>query len=180
MASRTAQQSRNIYEEPFWKTPAAKIFVTCLVLVLSVLGIQKLERINARHQVEARLSRDPALGPMVEKWRNAIASTSKAKAGPGDELPVALYFGEVLEYIETKPRVGDLKPSRLLKLQRPQLLAGTNGRNDKRDLVEIAFRRYSTGMNKPKPGEEWLLAISRDSDGNNVVHTAYRCDAPKN
>jgi hypothetical protein len=179
MASRTAQSKEITYEEPFWRSPAVKIMVVAILGVGSILGIQKLERINMRHQVENRLSRDPALGPMLVKWREAIANNQKVQAHPGDQLPTALYFGQVEEFVETKPVITGLSASRLLKLKQPQLLAGVGGKYDSIKNVDIAFTNHPMGVNKPKPGEEWLVAVWRDKEDKNFVHTAYRCEPLK-
>jgi hypothetical protein len=175
MASRTA--SREPYEEPFWRTPAAKIMLVVFVVTVGFLGIRKLERINQRYQVENRLSRDPQMGPTLAKWRSIIADNLKAKPGPRDQLPIALYFGVVAEFVESQPKFG-LNPTRVLKLQSPQLLAGQGAKFDSKDKVEVAYKNYPTGQNKPKPGEEWMVSVWRDSEGNNVIHSAYRCPAP--
>lgn len=177
MASRTATTSRDLYEEPFWRTPVAKMLILVGILVGGYLGIRQLERINSRHQVEARLSRHPALGPAVEKWREVIALNQKSTPGPKDQLPVALYFGKVAEFVESKPEFG-LEPSRLLKLGQPQLIAGTASRLDGRESVTVSFKNHPKNSPKPKPAEEWLIAVWRDSEGKNVLHTAYRCDPP--
>lgn len=174
MASRSSN-NRNLLEEPFWRTPAAKILIFTALIVGTLLGIRKLEHINARHQIEKRLTGDPALGPVVDKWKTAIASLASSPASPPDpEKPAALYFGEVIEFIETKPKVSGLAPTRLLKLGATQLLAGTPGKYDKPDKIEIAYKRFATGLNKPKTGEQWLVVVFRDSAQNNVVLNAYR------
>lgn len=174
MASRSSNP-RNQLEEPFWRTPAAKILIITALIVGTLLGIRKLEHINARHQIEKRLNQDPALGPMVAKWKQTIASFANSPTPLSDaETPAALYFGEVIEFIETKPKVSSLAPTRLLKLRAAQLLAGTPGKYDKPDKIEISYKRFATGLNKPKTGEQWLVVVFRDSTDNNVVLNAYR------
>lgn len=177
MATRTATTSRDLYEEPFWRTPVAKMLILVSLIVGGYFGIRQLERINSRHQVEARLSRHPTLGPIVDKWRDIIAANKKTTPGPHDQLPLALYFGKVLEFIESKPTFG-LEPSRLLKLGLPQLITGTAGKFDSRDSITVSFKNHPPNSPKPKPSEEWLIAVWRDSEGKNVLHTAYRCDPP--
>ena len=177
MATRTATTSRDLYEEPFWRTPVARMIIAVGIIVGGFFGIRQLERINARYQVEARLSRHPTLGPTVEKWREVIAANKKAVSGPHDQLPVALYFGKVSEYIESKPEFG-LEPSRLLKLGQPQLIAGTASKFDGRDTITVSFKNHPPSAPKPKASEEWLIAVWRDTEGKNVLHTAYRCDPP--
>ena len=177
MASRTATTSRSLYEEPFWRTPVAKITLTVILLVAAIFGIQKLERINNRHQVEARLARHPTLGPLLEKWRGAVSENQKAKQRPNDQLPMALYFGKVAEFVETRPAFG-LAPTRLLKLASPELLGGAAAKLDSRDQVAISFKNHPNDAIKPKAGEDWLIVVWRDSEGKNVLHTAFRCDAP--
>jgi hypothetical protein len=176
MASRTAPR-REIYDEPFWQTTAAKIMFAGILGIFSIWGIYKLEQINQRHQVELRLERDATMGPLLAKWREAIGRNQKTKASPGDQLPVALYFGQVLEYVESKPAFG-LAPTCVVKLQSPQLLAGNAHPRDTRDKVEIS---YKVPVPKPKPqkGQDWLIAVWRDSQGNNIVHTGYHCPPPK-
>lgn len=177
MASRTATTSRNLYEEPFWRTTTAKIAGLLIVIVVGLLGIQKLERINARHQVESRLTRNPTLGPLLEKWRGIVETNQKTKPGPQDQLPIALYHGRVSEFAESKPTFG-MAPGRLLQLAEPQLLCGVATKLDSPERVSISFKNQPANTPKPKVGEEWLVAVWRDSEGKNVLHTAYRCDSP--
>ncbi len=176
MASRTAP-SREIYDEPFWQTKAAKILCAILLITFSIWGTIKLQQINQRHQVELRLERDAVMGELLVKWRKTIANNQKTKAGPGDQLPVALYFGEVLEYVESKPVFG-LAPTCVVKLQSPQLLAGIAHPRDTREKVEISYKP-PVPKSKPQKGQDWMIAVWRDSQGNNIVHTAYYCPPPK-
>ena len=169
--------SRETYAEPFLRTSAAKIMLAAIVLPLLGWGIFKLERINERHQVELRLERDPTLGSLVGKWRSSVANNQRAKQLPGDQLPVALYFGTVMEYVESKPAFG-LAPTCVLKLQNPQLLAGSAHKTDTREKVEISFKPPAPKA-KPFKGQELLVVVWRDSSGNNIVHTVYPCTPQK-
>lgn len=170
-----ARSSAPIPMEPFWKTPAAKIMLAVVICVAAIFGIRKLEKINARYQVEARLARDPSIGPTLEKWRTVIAKNQTAQSRPGDELPMALYFGRVLTYAESKPPPGQ-SPTRTMQLANAQLLAGRPSKSDVKDVIYISFKKRDPGLVKPVPGQEWLVAVSRDSVDNNVIHTAYKID----
>ena len=176
MATRTAS-NRVPYSEPFWRTRAAKIMVTAVVGSFAAWGIYHLERVNARHQIELRLDHDATLGPLLVKWRGVVTKNQNVKAAPGDQLPVALYFGKVLEYAESKASFG-LAPTCVVRLENPQLMAGTPHKADTKNEVKLSFKPQPP-KTKPQKGQEWLIAVYRDSGGNNIVHTAYPCPHPK-
>jgi hypothetical protein len=107
------------------------------------------------------------------KWRGIITQNQKVKPSPGDQLPIALYFGQVMEYAESKPSFG-LAPTCVVKLQSPQLLVGLPHKSDTHDKVEISYKPQPP-KSKPQKGQDWLIAVWRDTQGNNIVHTAYPC-----
>ncbi len=164
---------------PFLRTPLARIILVIVAAAVVFTIVRRLERVNLRHQTEKRLAADSLLGPMVKKLRQQIESAplSPAPAGSstGQPSPVALYFGHVGKFAAGKELHG-LPATQVLHLTSPILLAGQAGKNDTVDEVAVSWKDQLRGLDNPEPGQEWIVAVWRDASGNNVAHTAERCE----
>jgi hypothetical protein len=65
-------------------------------------------------------------------------------------------------------------PVSLLKMEDAALLAGGRSRKDGSSNLTVSGKQYIFGGPSPRPGETWMVCVWRDSDENNVIHTAVR------
>ena len=158
-------------ETPFWNSRGFILGVIAFAL-LSGMGLTVwLVKLNQRQQLQWRLDNDPKLSTIKQSLTKQIAV---AKAGQ-PRAPVALWLGRVKEYTVSQGTDGS-PPASLLKMDDAALLAGGRSKKDGRDTVSISGKQYTFGGPQPRAGEAWLVAVWRDSDDNNVIHTAVRAN----
>jgi hypothetical protein len=157
-------------EVPFWRTRGFLLGAIALA-ALAVTGLTIwLVRENRRHQMEWRLDHDPRLAGIKKSLVAQIAAAKSTQP----RAPMALWLGTVKEFTVSQPTSG-APAMTLLKLEEATLLAGSRSKSDG-DLVTISGKQYTFGGPQPRSGETWLISIWRDTDGNNVIHSATRAD----
>jgi hypothetical protein len=160
-------------EVPFWRTRGFLLgAITLAVFAVAGLTIW-LIRENRRQQMEWRLEDDPRLAGIKKSLAAQIDSGKPSQ--PRAPVPVALWLGRVKEFTVSVPTSGAPAVS-LLKLEEANLLAGARAKNDGSDTVTISGKQYTFGGPQPRTGESWLVSVWRDTDGNNVIHSATRAE----
>ena len=156
-------------ETPFWRSRGFVFGVVAFAL-LSASGLTLwLVKMNQRQQMQWRLDDDPKLSGIKQDLTKQIA---QAKAGQ-PRTPVALWLGRVKEYTVSQGTDGS-PPASLLKMEEAALLAGNRSRKDGSDTLSVSGKQYTFGGPLPRIGETWMIAVWRDTDDNNVIHTAVR------
>lgn len=157
-------------ETPFWRTRGF-LLGAAAAAALATGGLTVwLVKENRRQQMQWRLDEDPELAALKE---SLIAQISAAKSTQ-PRAPAALWLGRVKEFTVSQSTTG-APPVSLLKLEEASLLAGTRAKQDA-DLLTISGKQYVFGGPQPRPGETWMVSVWRDTDGNNVIHSAVRAD----
>jgi hypothetical protein len=170
------------HPEPLWRNPVFRIAVVLVLGAVAWAGIRRLERLNLREQIEFRISEDKVLGPKVRKLKesieNNLLAAQSAETRIARQLAVALYHGTVAKF-ESGKELHGLPATTVLHLGNPVLLSGEPGKNDNAGSVLVSWKNQLRGLDVPTAGEQWIVAVWRDSNGNNVVHTAERCPLGK-
>ena len=160
-------------ETPFWRTRGFVSGMIALAVMLAAGATVWLVKVNQRQQMQWRLDEDPKLSKLKQSLTKQIDT---AKEGQ-QRAPVALWLGKVKEFTVSQQTNGSAAVS-LLKLEEASLLAGTRTKSDGTDTLSISGKQYTFGGPQPRPGETWMVAVWRDSDGNNVIQTAVRAQIP--
>jgi len=156
-------------ETPFWRSRGF-VFGVIAFALLSAAGLTLwLVKTNQRQQMQWRLDDDPELSRIKQGLTKLIAA---AKAGQ-PRAPVALWLGRVKEYTVSQGTDGS-PPVSLLKMEDAALLTGSRSKKDGRDTLSVSGKQYTFGGPLPRLGETWMIAVWRDTDDNNVIHTAVR------
>ena len=156
-------------ETPFWRTRSFAFGMIALAVIIAAGATVWLVKLNQRQQMQWRLEEDPQLSKLKESLTKQIAA---AKTGES-RAPAALWLGRVKEFAVSQHTNSTAAVS-LLKLEETTLLAGTRAKGDGNDILSISGKQYTFGGPQPRPGETWMVAVWRDTDGNNVIHTAVR------
>ena len=160
-------------ETPFWRTRGFASGMLILAVMLAAGATIWLVKVNQRQQMQWRLEEDPKLSRLKLSLTNQIAAAKDGQA----RAPVALWLGKVKEFTVSQQTNGSAAVS-LLKLEEASLLAGTRAKGDSGETLSISGKHYTFGGPQPRPGETWMVAVWRDSDGNNVIQTAVRAQIP--
>jgi hypothetical protein len=156
-------------ETPFWRSRGFLCGVVACALISAAGVTVWLVKLNQRQQMLWRLDDDPGLSALRRDLTNQITA-----AKPGQvRVPLALWLGKVKEYNVSQGTDGS-PPVSLLKMDSAALLAGSRSKKDGSDSVTISGKQYEFGGPLPRAGETWRVAVWRDSDENNVIHTAAR------
>ncbi len=161
-------------ETPFWRTRGFLSGMIILAVMLAAGATVWLVKVNQREQMQWRLDEDPKLSKLKQSLTKQIAAAKEGQA----RAPVALWLGKVKEFTVSQQTNGSAAVS-LLKLEETSLLAGTRAKGDGTDTLSISGKQYTFGGPQPRPGETWMVAVWRDSDGNNVIQTAVRAQMPR-
>ena len=156
-------------ETPFWRTRGFVSGMIALAFILAAGATVWLVKLNQRQQMQWRLDEDQHLAKLKQSLTKQIAA---AKTGE-PRAPVALWLGKVKDFAVSQ-HTSDSAAVSLLKLEEAALLAGTRAKGDGADTLSISGKQYTFGGPQPRTGEIWMVAVWRDTDGNNVIHTAVR------
>ncbi len=156
-------------ETPFWRTRGFASGMIALAVMVAAAGTVWLVKVNQRQQLQWRLDEDPQLSKLKQSLTKQIAAAKEGQP----RAPVALWLGKVKEFAISQQTNSNAAVS-LLKLEEAALLAGTKAKGDGTDTLSISGKQYTFGGPQPRPGDTWMVAVWRDSDGNNVIHTAVR------
>lgn len=156
-------------ETPFWRTRGFVFGIIAAAFLCVAGGTVWLVKMNLRQQQQWRLDEDPKLAGIKLSLTKQIAA-----ARPGQpRAPVALWLGRVKEFTFSQGTDGS-PPVSLLKMEEAILLAGSRSKSDGSDTLTISGKHYTFGGPQPRPGETWMVSVWRESDGNNVIHSAVR------
>ncbi len=161
-------------ETPFWRTRGFLSGMIILAVMLAAGATVWLVKVNQREQMQWRLDEDPALSKLKQSLTKQIAAAKEGQA----RAPVALWLGKVKEFTVSQQTNGSAAVS-LLKLEETSLLAGTRAKSDTGETLTISGKHYTFGGPQPRSGETWMVAVWRDSAGNNVIQTAVRAQMPR-
>ena len=156
-------------ETPFWRTRGFVSGILALAFILTAGATVWLVKLNQRQQMQWRLDEDPKLSRLKQSLTKQIAT---AKDGQ-PRAPAALWLGKVKEFTVSQQTNGSAAVS-LLKLEEATLLAGTRAKGDAHESLSISGKQFTFGGPQPRAGEIWMVAVWRDTDGNNVIHTAVK------
>jgi hypothetical protein len=151
------------------------VLLILVIVAATFLLVQKLSSLNNRHQVVKRLSLDTAMNARVTQLKELVQSHISTGAMPGTDKPQALYVGRVKTF-EEGAALHNQPPTRTLYLERAVRLEGTACRHDRGGDVTISYKTAPRDLppaNTPKAAQWWILLVSRDASGNNVLHSAY-------
>jgi hypothetical protein len=158
-------------ETPFWCTRGFRFGLLAAAVLAGAALTLYLVQLNQRRQMEWRVEHDPELRRVRDSLARQIAA-----AKPGQpRAPAALWLGRVRKFTVSQQTDGSATVS-LLEVENAALLAGSRSRKDGGDLLTISGKQFTFGGAPPRTGETWLLTVWRDSEGNNVLHTAVRVD----
>ena len=157
-------------ETPFWRTRTFGASVAVVAVVGLVLLTRWLQDENDRRQQWRQIEENPRLAEVVATLRRLV---DKPGSVPGVKAPTAVWVGRVADYKESTTMDGSV-PVAILTLGRTTLLAGTPAKTDSEERVDAAGRPSVFQGDAPVRGDTWLIAVERDSDGRNRLHTAIR------
>ena len=156
-------------ETPFWRTRGFVWGMIALAL-LSAAGLTLyLVKLNQRQQMQWRLENDSQLSKMKQSLTRQITAAKPGQA----KAPVALWLGRVKKYTVSQQTDGSATVS-LIEMEDATLLAGSRSKKDGTDTLSISGKQFTFGGPPPRPGDTWLIAVWRDSEGHTVSHTAAR------
>ena len=161
-------------DRPFWRHPVFGIAVSSAAAALLFFLTLWLQGENERRAQQRMIEDNPRLRDLTAGLRSMIDSRAEMA---GIKAPAALWIGRISEYKESSAIDGS-PPIAIVALSRPALLAGTSAPKDSPNRVEIAGDPAIFQGPAPVKGETWIIAVRRDSEGRNSLHTAVRASQP--
>ena len=159
-----------IGETPFWRTRTFGASVAVVAVLGLVLLTRWLQDENDRRQQLRLIGENPRLAEVVATLQRLV---EKPGFVPGVKSPAAVWVGRVADYKESIPIDGSA-PVAILTLRHATLLAGTPAKTDSDERIDASGRPSVFQGDAPVRGDTWLIAVERDSDGRNRLHTAIR------
>ena len=158
-------------ETPFWRTRGFVLgAIAAAVLLTAGLTVWLVQQ-NRRQQMQWRLDDDPVLSGIKQSLTAQIVAAKPSQP----RAPAALWLGRVKEFTVSQQTAGTAPAVSLLKLEEATLLAGQRAKSDAA-IITISGKQYTFGGPQPRAGEAWLISVWRDTDGNNVIHSATRAE----
>ncbi len=155
-----------------------KLGLLLCVAVAGLGGLLKVEKMNRRLQIEARLRDSPSVGAWLQQMRTTVEKNATlappSKTG-GPTGPVAVWVGTVSDREHNNPE--SRRPELTgVRMSPAWLVAGTRGPKDdageKISMAVLPGMEFADGQ--PAKGEVWVFAVERIDGGHTRVFDGRR------